>query len=191
MNNLEKVGCVKIPELFDAPTMSVVAEYFENKIAREELKIDYNLNGPNKPTKIYYYADPLIEVLLKKALPFIEEVVEEKILPTYSYFRIYEAKEELIPHRDRPACEISVSVNIASGKGKNKIYMESLEGIRGFELNSGDGVVYKGCEVKHWREPLKEEDYVMQFMLHYVKEKGRYASHVFDQRTRLGEKSCL
>ena len=190
MNKLKEVGCVKIPQLFDAATMTVVAEYFKNKIAREELKIDPIGKGHISNCKIYYYADPLIEELLKKALPFIEEVVEEKILPTYSYFRVYGAKEELIPHLDRPSCEISVSVNIVSKGKENKIYIESLKGIKGFELNSGDAVVYKGSELKHWRKPLKDGNHVAQFMLHYVKEKGNYASYIFDKRSKLGEKAC-
>ena len=37
-------------------------------------------------------------------------------------------------------------------------------------LSNGDAIIYKGCEVEHWREPMKgtKKDYHHQLFLHYM-----------------------
>lgn len=191
MNSFQSVGFVKVEEFFDLPTISLVSEYFENKLARGEIDIVPPKDPVFDSTAIGYYADPLAEVLLKKATSFVSETVGEKVVPTYSFFRVYTSGEQLARHTDRESCEVSVTINIALMGEKNKIYMHAPNGEEAsFLLSPGDAVVYKGCEVEHWREPLKEGQLVVQFMLHYVKEKGNYASFIFDKRPRLGAKSC-
>lgn len=191
-NVFDGAGYVYIPQLFDQALISLASEYFENKLARGEIEVRQGPVSDDMATAINYYADPLVEVLLKKATVFISETVGEKVLPTYSFFRVYRHGEKLTKHIDRPACEISVTVNVALMGDKNKIYMKAKNKKEAsFVLNPGDAVVYKGCEVMHWREPLDKEQIVVQFMLHYVREKGPYKDHIFDKRPRLGAKPCL
>lgn len=191
MNNFSEAGYLHVPELFDKETISLVSEYFENKLARGELNIKEGPISDNEATGINYYADPLIEVLLKKATSFISETVGESLLPTYSFFRVYRPGEKLTKHTDRPSCEISVTVSVAFNGEPNKIYMQAPDKKENaFVLNPGDCVIYKGCDITHWREPLKEGQLVVQFMLHYVRKNGPYANLVFDSRARLGAESC-
>jgi hypothetical protein len=191
MNSFQSVGFIKVEEFFDAPTISLVSEYFENKLARGEIDIVSQNDPAFDSTAIGYYADPLAEVLLKKSTSFVSETVGEKVVPTYSFFRVYRPGEKLARHTDRESCEISVTINIASMGPANKInmYASSAEEAS-FLLFPGDAVIYKGCEVEHWRDPLEEKQLVVQFMLHYVKKNGDHASFVFDKRPRLGAKSC-
>ena len=46
-------------------------------------------------------------------------------------------------------------------------------------LKPGDGVIYKGHDIEHWREPY-EGDYHMQVFLHYVDANGKFANHKGD-----------
>jgi hypothetical protein len=191
MNSFQSEGFVKVTEFFDLPTISLVSEYFENKLARGEIDIVPQNDPAFDSTAIGYYADPLAEVLLKKATSFVSETVGEKVIPTYSFFRVYRPGEKLARHTDRESCEVSVTINIASVGLENKVHMHSPNGSEvSFLLSPGDAAVYKGCEVEHWREPLKEGQLVVQFMLHYVKEKGNCAEFALDKRRKLGEKSC-
>ena len=41
-------------------------------------------------------------------------------------------------------------------------------------LEEGDAVLYKGCEVEHWREPYTEGTKQAQVFLHYVDANGRF-----------------
>jgi hypothetical protein len=191
MNNFSEVGYLHVSELFDEETITLVSGYFENKLARGEVEIKNGFISDHEATGIGYYADPLVETLLKKATPFVSKTVGENLLPTYSFFRVYRPGEKLTKHTDRPSCEISVTVSVAYAGEPNKIYMQA-EGKKesAFTLNPGDGVIYKGCDTTHWREPLKEGQLVVQFMLHYVKQNGPNAHFIFDGRPRLGAPSC-
>ena len=174
-----------VSQLFDAPTVSVMSEYLENRLALGENK------NPDDTTKIAYYADPLAEVFLRRATSFISEEVGEELIPTYSYARVYQPGEKLYKHVDRESCEISATVNIAFKGKPNKIYMQKEgNGESSFSLNPGDAVIYKGCEIVHWREPLENDQLVVQIMLHYVRKNGPYSNLIFDSRPRLGAKSC-
>jgi len=181
----ENFGCIKISNFIDPESISIISNYFENKINRGEWKEGYE--GRNASTKYFYYADPLIEVLLLKSKDAVEKIVGKKLLPTYSYSRIYQPGEELTPHVDRNSCEITVTVNVAN-KGENSpIFMKYGSKESGeYILNPGDAVIYKGCEVKHWRNVLKDDQLTVQFMLHYVDENGPNFKFAKDRRPKYG-----
>ena len=48
----------------------------------------------------------------------------------------------------------------------------------------GDMVIYKGCELEHWREPFEGNNHAQVF-LHYNIKNGRY-NNKFDGREVLG-----
>lgn len=186
--NFEETGYVLVSDLIDSQTLLVLSKYYEYKIRRGEIKSEKtdSLNS----TSYNYYSDPFGEVLLDVLKSKIEEASGKELLPTYSFFRVYQEKEQLIPHVDRESCEISVSINIAH-EGKNKLWMQyQSNDASGFLLPAGSAVVYKGCEAVHWRNPLKENDLVVQLMLHYVDKNGPNAHFVLDQRNQIGEPSC-
>ena len=103
------------------------------------------------------------------------------MIPTYKYGRVYTNGNELKKHTDREACEISVTIQLArSHHYAWPIYM----GQQRFDLSEGDGVIYKGCDVEHWRNVCDgPKDYVSgQVFLHFVRKHGSYANHAGDKR---------
>lgn len=183
IKNFETYGCVKIENFIDPQTISIVSQYLENKIKRGEWK--ENIDDPT--TKFYYYADPLIEVILMSSCKAVEDIVGKELIPTYSYTRIYQPGESLKPHVDRPSCEISVTINVATKGAFSPIYMHYGDGdpVK-YILNPGDAVIYKGCDAIHWRQPLKEDQLNVQFMLHYVDKNGVNAGYAKDKRPSYG-----
>jgi hypothetical protein len=184
----ETKGCIRVDGFIDPQTVSIVSQYLENRIRRGEWK--EGDEGPQAASKFFYYADPLTEALLLACKPSVEQVIGKELLPTYSYSRVYQPGEELVPHVDRPSCEISVTVNVAS-KGENSpIYMQYAGNtVEEHVLKPGDAVVYKGCEAKHWRKPLKDGQLNVQFMLHYVDRNGPNAGCEKDTRPAYGMSS--
>lgn len=185
VEQFEKNGCVRVDGFVDQQTISVVSQYLENKIKRGEwvqAPCEYD------PTSKYsYYADPLIEILLQESRHAVEETTGKELIPTYSYARVYQSGEELKPHVDRPSCEISVTINVATKGEFSPIYMQYKNNDpEKHVLNPGDAVIYKGCEAKHWRQPLKEGQLNVQFMLHYVDKNGSYSSYAKDKRQDYG-----
>lgn len=187
-NVFETKGCVRINNFIDEQTVVVVSQYLENRIRRGDW-VEGN-EGPQAASKYFYYADPLIEVLLLASQKAVEEITGKELIPTYSYARIYQPGESLEPHVDRPACEVSVTVNVASKGDISPIYMQYGENDpEKHILNPGDAVVYKGCKAIHWRRPLKNDQLNVQFMLHYVDKHGANAKHAKDKRAHYGMSS--
>ena len=69
-------------------------------------------NDPQAPNSLAMYNYlPFVKLLVKK-IPEVSKILQEDALPTYSYTRIYTHGEVLNRHRDRPACEISLTINL-------------------------------------------------------------------------------
>ena len=54
------------------------------------------------------------------------------------------------------------------------------------KMEIGDAVMYRGCDIYHWREPYKEGKWQAQVFLHYVDQNGPYAEWKYDKRESLG-----
>ena len=186
MSNFQTAGYKKIDDLVDSQTIKTISQYFENKINRGEWVSKSEVNEKD-PSKFGYYADPLIEVMLEKCLPAIEQHTGLLLEPTYSYSRVYQEGEELKPHIDRPSCEITVTINVACIGEIWPIWMQykDKDPVKCM-LEPGDAVVYKGCEVTHWRRELPKGQINVQFMLHYVAKNGPHVQYKFDKRDSLG-----
>jgi len=120
------------------------------------------------PNTYSHYADIVMETLLEKIKPVMEKNTGLKVLPTYTYARIYKKGDILKRHKDRPSCEISTTINL--GGDSWPIYLEpsgekGKEGVK-VNLNPGDMLIYRGCELEHWREAF-EGDNCGQVFLHY------------------------
>jgi len=116
--------------------------------------------------------------LLVAANPFISKLVEEPTIPTYTYSRLYYKGADLKPHKDRPSCEVSVTLNIKGDPWA--IYFEKPDkSISEVILKPGHAVVYHGMEASHWREKFEGEE-CLQVFLHYVKSRGEHWEHYFD-----------
>ena len=186
MSNFLTAGYVKLEKMLDPETIGIISQYFENKINRREWQ-QKELH-PNDSSRYGYYADPLIEVFLKKFQCRVEQHTGLLLDPTYSFSRVYQGGESLKPHTDRPSCEISVTVNVACNDSQPwPIWMQygSNDPVK-CVLEPGDAVIYKGCDVTHWRTPLTEGCVNAQFMLHYVAKNGPNSQYKFDMRDAIG-----
>jgi hypothetical protein len=110
-------------------------------------------------------------------LPIMEKETNLKLKPIYSYNRIYLGGAELEKHVDRSQCEISASITLKYFY-KDKDYKWPLcMGDKPIVINSGDGVIYKGCEIEHWRPVFNQpkEYWHHQLFIHYVNVNGPYS----------------
>lgn len=175
--------CAVVKNFLDPQSVGTVSRYMEYALKQGGMYLD----SDSQVRSYARYADPLIETILQNSLTHVEEVTGKKLFPTYSFARVYMDSDFLTPHIDRPSCEYSVTVNVACVGKPWPIYMKpkGKEPIA-FYLDPGDAVVYKGCEVVHWREKAEGTDVTAQFMLHYVDQHGEYADCKFDRRSMLG-----
>ena len=153
------------------------------------------------PNTYSHYADPVMETLLVKVLPVMQQETGLNLCPTYSYARAYKKGDILKRHKDRPSCEISTTIHLGGepwpifidGTGANSVINEKQnlikpgapEGTKVL-LEVGDMLVYSGCELEHWREPF-DGNICGQVFLHYNHVNGPFAEkNRFDGRPMLG-----
>lgn len=127
------------------------------------------------------------EALLLQCQPAFEAITGRDLIPAYAFWRIYERGAELRRHKDRNACEVSASLPIYSVPADDPwpIHVQDLQGTEsGVALDPGDAILYQGCRIPHWREPLTGERQYQVF-LHYVIAGGEHADRAFDGRDGL------
>jgi hypothetical protein len=156
------------------------------------------------------YADTLMETLIQFLQPHLEKNTGLTLCPTYTYFRVYRPGMTLQRHKDRPSCEISTTICFGHNYKTSDpnynwgMYVDkesrTVEGPDGtfksaensgemVEQQPGDLIVYRGCEVEHWRDPFQAEygSYQIQAFFHYIDKNGPYyPEYAFDKRPGLG-----
>ena len=138
-------------------------------------------NDAQIPETYSHYADIVMETLLQRVKPVMEEQSGVKLTETYSYARIYKKGDELKRHTDRYSCEISTTMHL--GGDEWSIFLEPNIKI---DLQKGDMLMYRGCDLDHWREPFKGKD-CGQVFLHYNDASGENAKiNKFDSRPMIG-----
>jgi len=141
------------------------------------------------PLSLARAGDSGFDAILEWIRPEISRLVGMELAPTYSYTRRYSKGEKLERHVDRDACEVSVtvSIQIPPRAGPSSIYLKTpRNGERRIDLREGDGCVYAGTEVEHWRDRFRTDGYI-QLFLHYIRKRGpHYPALVFDGRAGLG-----
>jgi hypothetical protein len=156
-------------------------------------------NDPQIPETYSHYADIAMETLLEWVKPAMEKHTGLKLIPTYSYARIYKKGDILQRHKDRFSCEISTTLNLGGDPwsiflspqenvgipdGKKITSASNVKGIK-VDLKPGDMLIYKGMELEHWREPFKGENCIQVF-LHYNNVSKEAKLNQFDKRPHLG-----
>jgi len=134
----------------------------------------------NCDTKLY--GDPVMESLMIQKRDFISKEINLNIYPTYAFWRMYTFNANLEEHEDRPSCEISATVMLGSCGTSWPIFMEDTP----IDLEPGDAILYRGCDLKHSRDHF-EGDWHSQVFLHYVDVNGPYIEYAKDKRLLWGE----
>ena len=127
-----------------------------------------------------FYKELLFEKLLEHLLPKIEAHTGHELYKTYSYARQYEIGHELKPHTDRSACEITATLALGFEGDIWPIWGEDrTKAHHSFLLKAGDALIFRGMELKHWREENSFGS-CSQVFLHYVDRNGPCACYKDD-----------
>ena len=192
-----------VNKFIQGPLLDVAHRYALMKVQTGQVTRE-DKQVPGAPS---LYGDTLMETIMEMARPQVEQITGFKLYPTYAYFRVYGEGDVLRPHVDRPSCEISFSICLGSNVSNIEegyqwpIYVDNSKDYRHFpdealqlarpgegtplNLSPGDCVIYKGCEVRHWRDAFRGKHHAQAF-IHYVDRDGPYAKYKFDTRPMLG-----
>ena len=170
-----------VPALISNPLLGFLWRYIVERAESGNLQVDAQIPGKRSA-----YADPVMEHLLERVRPAIEDATGLQLFSTYSYARVYRHGDVLARHTDRPACEISVSVNLGQEPALPwPLWIAGPSGPAAVHLNPGDALLYRGIDCEHWRDAF-DGARVAQVFLHYVDQSGPHREWRFDKRDRLG-----
>ena len=144
----------------------------------------------------YTYGDPIMDSLLLLSKNQIENYTGLNLLSNYSYWRLYQKDNVLDAHKDRESCEVSITLclgydvsNVDTKKYENynwPMWIKNDGDEEGIPVNMfpGDMIIYRGCELEHWREPFLGLNHAQVF-LHYNDASGPYQIQ-YDGRPVIG-----
>ena len=128
------------------------------------------------------YGDLMSESLLLGLRESIGTHLGLELVPTYGYFRIYTEGNDLKKHIDRDACEISMTICVGCEGESWPIFIDGTPVYQ----EPGDLIIYRGCEVEHWREAFEGTRHAQMF-LHYNDKNGSYGEdNLYDSRPFVG-----
>ena len=169
-----------IPSFFS----TYLRNYFTLRVQNDRLGGD-----EQAPNSHCVYGDPAFDMVMAMSTDDIGRIVGKKLIPQYTYARIYKNGSVLERHDDRPECQYSVTVCLGGEYDKQwPIWINDYSGkSHEVPLDEGDMVVYHGTELEHWRDKF-EGNAQFQLFLHYVDAEGKFKDRIYDGRPNLGLK---
>lgn len=133
-----------------------------------------------------FYGLETTETLLVLLNNAYVNLTNKKLMPTYSYCRIYNKDETLEIHKDRYECDYSATICLGKSNNniKDPIYLSNKEDKSDkieINLDVGDALFYRGCKVWHWRDAVNN-DWMTQVFLHYIEDNFKNTNKFFDGR---------
>ena len=189
---------VIVKNVVDSTTINLFYSYTLKKINRNLYKLKNNpeLFSPDDMIfgekesglkSLNFYGDEFCETILEALHPTMQEYTGLELLPQYGFLRMYQKDDTLPYHNDRPNCEISTTLCVGYSGDKNwPIWLEDKDENKiPVQLEPGDMLIYRGCDLFHWRDAYEGEHHVQAF-LHYNDKNGKFKDNIFDGRECLG-----
>ena len=204
---LEKHNWVKIDRFIDQNMANLFyhhvqlsagrLNWMEEHLSKDDINSEIwgTFGDTQAPGDFSLYGAPIFDTLLSLSLTQMQTLTAKDLVPTYSYHRFYTTGTELKRHSDRPSCEISTSLclgydvsNVDASKYPDwdwPMFVKETDGTEvPVHMKPGDMIIYKGCEIEHWREPFWGKNHAQVF-LHYNEKGGQY-DIPYDGRPMLG-----
>jgi hypothetical protein len=103
---------------------------------------------------------------------FVSRIAGEPVKPTYTYVSAYQEGAVLKPHVDRKQCVFTLSLWLGDDANQSPepwpLWLQTDEGKVAVTHSAGDGVLFRGCDLPHWRDQPPPGYAPTTLLLHYV-----------------------
>jgi hypothetical protein len=105
----------------------------------------------------------------------VSALAGEAVKPSYVYPASYQSGAELEKHTDREQCEFSITLCLDYSPEPDRetpwpLHLETKMGTVTVFQAIGDGLLYRGTQLPHYRHPLPEGNTSTSIFFHYVRE---------------------
>jgi hypothetical protein len=151
--------------------VAALRRYYRHQIRRGAIRL-----GDEQSSRRYaVHNESVARFFHYQMASVVSAVVEQTVKPSYVYFASYLSGAELKKHIDREQCEFSVTLCLDFSPEPDlatswPIRLQTAEGKVAVYQALGDGLVYRGTQVPHYRHALPEGCTSTSIFFHYVPE---------------------
>jgi hypothetical protein len=157
-----------LPSLLREAHVAALGRYYRSLIeyggwqfGDEQVQLRY---GHHNETVARYFHHQLTDL--------VSRVAGEPLKPTYAYVSAYREGAVLHPHVDRRQCVFTLSLWIDHDTAKTAepwpLWFQTHHGQVALVQKAGDAVLFRGCELPHWRDRPPPGSASMTLLFHYV-----------------------
>jgi len=149
---LRTLGYAVLRGLFTPIFISAVREYYR-ELEREGYLMGGNARRRGRPL---IHDEPLLAFLGSQLATVVRQITRDRASSTSSFLRAYHAGAVLDRHRDHPVCRWNIDLVVGGEPPPVRrtawpLWIAARPGRRAVRLGLGDGVLYRGTHVTHWR----------------------------------------
>jgi hypothetical protein len=162
-------GYVPLGNLIHPFNLAALRRYYRHAIRRGTIR----LGDEQSPRRYVAHNESVARFFHYQIANAVSAIAGEVVKPSYVYLGSYLSGAELKKHIDRPQCEFSVTLCLDFSPEPElatswPIRLDTLEGTVTLYQALGDGLVYRGTKVPHYRDALEEGHTSTSIFFHYV-----------------------
>jgi hypothetical protein len=166
-----KHGYAAVGRLIHPFHISALRRYYRHQLRTGKLR----LGDSQSPQRYIAYNDPVARFFHQQLTSTIAAFAGEPVKPSYVYLAAYQPGAILARHVDREQCEFSITLCLDYSPEPGAatpwpIHLQKNDGIVTVFQAIGDALLYRGCQLPHWRNPLPHGHTSASIFFHYVRE---------------------
>jgi hypothetical protein len=120
-----------------------------------------------------WHNEPVARFYHHQLASFVGDIAGEPVRPSYCYVSAYYGgRPRLRPHVDRKQCVFTVSLWITGRRSTRvepwPLWLHAPGGVVAVTQSAADAVLFRGCELPHWRGEAPPGGAATTLILHYV-----------------------
>jgi hypothetical protein len=161
-------GFAVLRELFEPVFLDAVRAYYRR------LEVEgYLLSGdPRRRGAPLLYDEPLLGFLGHQLAPVVRRLTGDRAQSSFTYLRVYDPGAVLGRHHDRSACRWNIDLVVGGDPAPSRrtawpLWIEGRRGAEAIRLGLGDGMLYRGDRLPHWRHAQRRRHTTVLASLHF------------------------
>ena len=165
----QKKGYAALHGLIHPFHIAALRRYYRYRIRTGTIPL-----GDGQSSRRYVaYNDPVARFFHRQIAPVVSAVAGDPVKPSYVYLASYLSGAELKKHIDREQCEFSITLCLDFSPEPAlaspwPLHLETAAGIVTVYQALGDGLVYRGTRLPHYRSRLGKGQTSTSIFFHYV-----------------------
>lgn len=190
-------GYARVERLVPSEVAQALLNQYWRDLLDGKVPVNFKQNPLlSKPAmELHGSKSPAVTTFLWGLTPIVSELCRCDLLPAYAFFRLYQNGDTLRVHKDRHACEHSLSLTLGYSEDEpwafdighddappDAAHAEDFgsEPYSTITMTPGDAVLYRGTQRRHGRLSPNPNKWSAHLFLHWVDRNGPYRNHAFE-----------